>query len=131
MLIYFHTENLSSPNAGLIILTVLSVAILIALITLVEMVQLQLLHWGNTRQSMRASLVMNLTSSVAGIPLLVWFPHPNLPNLLLAWLLLVAIEGGVLTALRPRTPRYNWFVAAAANLASYLVLILPAFLFRG
>jgi hypothetical protein len=131
LLFYLHTEIFRSTSVGLIILTFFSVAILILLISLVEMVVLQLLHWGNTRQSMRASLAMNLISSVVGILLLVLFPQPSLRNLSIAWLLLVAIEGGVLTYIRRQTPRYNWFVAAAANLASYLVLILPAFLFRG
>jgi hypothetical protein len=107
------------------------VAILILLITLVEMVVLQLLRWGNTRQSMRASLAMNLTSSVVGILLLVLFPQPNVRNLLITWFILVIIEGGVLTRIRPETPRYNWFNAAVANLVSYIILIMPAFLFRG
>jgi hypothetical protein len=120
-----------SASLGLIVLTALSIAILIMLISLVEMVVLQLLHWGNTRQSMRASLLMNFTSSVVAIILLLLFPHPNIRNLLIAWLILVIIEGGVLTGLRPHTPRYNWVVAVLANLASYVILILPAFLFRG
>jgi hypothetical protein len=129
--LFYRTDLLRSGSAGLILLTALSIAILISLITLVEMVALQLLRWGNTRQSMRASLMMNLTSSVVGILLLVLFPHPNLRNLWIAWFILVIIEGGVLTRLRPQTPRYNWFIAAVANLASYIILILPAFLFRG
>ena len=129
---YFFRPDFYRPGGvGLLLLTALSIAILISLITLVEMVTLQLLRWGNTRQSMRASLAMNLTSSVVGILLLVLFPHPNVRNLLIAWLILVAIEGGVLTRIRPETPRYNWFTAAVANLASYIILILPAFLFRG
>jgi len=129
--LFYRTDLFRAGSAGLILLTAMSIAILILLITLVEMVALQLLRWGNTRQSMRASLMMNLTSSVVGILLLVLFPHPNLRNLWIAWLILVIIEGGVLTRLRPQTPRYNWFIAAVANLASYIILILPAFLFRG
>jgi len=130
--IYFRPSFLRPGGSiGLIILTAVSIAILMMLISLVEMVVLQLLHWGNTRQSMRASLVMNFTSSVVGVILLLLFPHPNIRNLIIAWLILVIIEGGVLTGLRPQTPRYNWMAAALANLASYVILILPAFLFRG
>jgi hypothetical protein len=130
--IIFRTNIIrSTGGAGLIILTALTIGILIMLITLVEMVCLQLLRWGNTRQSMRASLAMNLTSSVVGILLLLLFPQPNVRNLLIAWFILVVIEGGVLTFIRRETPRYNWFAAAIANFASYLILILPAFLFRG
>ena len=131
MSLFYRTDLFRAGSAGLILLTAISIAILILLITLVEMVALQLLRWGNTRQSMRASLLMNLTSSVVAIILLVLFPQPNARNLWIAWFFLVIIEGGVLTRLRPQTPRYNWFSAAVANLASYIILILPAFLFRG
>lgn len=127
----FSGQFQADIGIGFIILTILSVAILVFLIALVEMVALQLLRWGNTRQSLRASLAMNIVSSAAGILLLVLFPQPGLMDLLAGWFILVAIEGGVLTRLRPQTPRYNWFIAGAANLASYLILILPAFLFRG
>jgi len=130
--VYLQSETfLSGRDVGIYLLTALAVVILIMLIALVEMVTLQLLRWGNTRQAMRASLAMNLASSVIWILLLVLFSHPNLGNLLIAWVILVAIEGGVLILLRPQAPRYNMFVAAIANLASYLILILPAFLFRG
>jgi hypothetical protein len=118
-------------SVGFMILTALAVAILVFLIALVEMVVLQLLHWGNTRQALRASLAMNLPSSLVGIFLLLLFPQPDIRNLLIAWFILVAIEGYVLTRLRPQALRYNWFTAVVANLASYLILILPAFLFRG
>jgi hypothetical protein len=130
-LFYYRTDLLRSGSAGLILLTALSIAILILLITLVEMVALQLLRWGNTRQSMRASLMMNLTSSVVGILLLVLFPQPNVRHLLVAWPILFIVEGIVLSRIRPETIRFNWFAAAIANLASYIILILPAFLFRG
>ena len=118
-------------EVGFIILTALVFIIFLFLIVLVEMVVLQLLHWGNTRQAMRASLTMNIPSSVVGILLLLLFPHPNLRNLLIAWFFLVVIEGVVLTRIRPQNTRYNWLVVALANLASYVILILPAFLFRG
>jgi len=130
--LYLLTDNLrSNQNAGFFILTVIAVAIMIALIALVEMVVLQLVHWGNTRQAMRASLAMNLTSSLVGVCLLVLFPQPDVRNLLFAWFILVAFEGSVLTRIRPDALRYDWFAAVVANLASYIILVLPAFLFRG
>jgi hypothetical protein len=130
--LYYLTGNIR-PNepVGFYILTVLAVAILILLISLVEMVALQLLRWGNTRQVLRASLAMNLISSVVGIILLVLFPQPNVRNVLLAWPILFIVEGIVLSRIRPGTLVFNWFAAAVANLASYIILILPAFLFRG
>lgn len=74
---------------------------------------------------------MNIISSVVALLLLVRFPQPEIRNLLISWFLLVVIEGGVLNRISPGTPGYNWFVAAVANLVSYLILILPAFLSRG
>jgi hypothetical protein len=130
--LYILADKLRTQGtAGFYILAILAIAILIALIALVEMVTLQLLRWGNTRQSMRASLAMNLVSSLVVIFLIVLFPQPRLSHLWIAWFILVGIEGAVLTYIRPETPRYNWFAAAVANLASYLLLIQPAFLFRG
>ncbi len=129
---YFFTNIFrTGVGAGFIILVILLFAILIFLITLVEMVVLQLLQWGNTRQSLRASLAMNIPSSAAGMLLLLLFPHPDLRKLAIAWVIFVAIEGVVLSRIRPQTLRYNWLVTAIANLASYMILILPAFLFRG
>lgn len=125
-----HTAH-PAGTVGLYILVSLAVLILVSLITLVEAVALQLLRWGNTRQALRASLAMNLPSSAVGLILLWLFPQPDLRHLLIAWPLLVIIEAGVLTRIRPQTLRYDWLAAAIANLASYLLLILPAFLFRG
>lgn len=128
---YYRPGLGAGMNAGFILLTALIFIILIFLIALVEMVVLQLLHWGNTRQSMRASLAINIPSSLVGIVLLLLFPHPNLWRLAVAWFILVAVEGAILSRLRPQFPRYNWLVVALANLASYIILIVPAFLFRG
>jgi len=126
-----HTYLRPNEPVGFYILTLLAVAILILLISLVEMVALQLLRWGNTRQAMRASLAMNLISSLVGIILLGLFPQPNVRHLLAAWPILFIVEGIVLSRIRPEAIRFNWFAAAIANLASYIILILPAFLFRG
>jgi hypothetical protein len=119
------------PNVGYYILIFLALLILISLVILVEMVALQLLRWGNTRQSLRASLAMNLASSPVGIALLVLFPQPDIRKLLVAWPILAVIEGGVMTLLRPKTHLYGWLAVVVANLASYVLLILPVFLFRG
>ena len=61
----FHTIQLRSGGGiGFIFLTLLSVIIIFFLIALVEMVTLQLLRWGDARQALRASLSMNLLSSL-------------------------------------------------------------------
>ena len=121
----------SAPAVGFYILVTLAVLILVCLIILIEMVVLQLLQWGNTRQSLRASLAMNIPSSLVGLVLLVLFPQPDFINLLYAWPILVIIEGIILSRLRLQSAQFNWFAVVLANLASYLILILPAFLFRG
>jgi len=50
-------------------------------------------------------------------------------GLLLDFLLSVLIEGGVLMLFKRGAPRANWVAALAANAASYLIIILPLFIF--
>jgi len=128
---FLYLAGTARPNVGYYLLVFLALLILISLVILVEMVALQLLRWGNTRQSLRASLAMNLASSLVGIALLVLFPQPDIKKLLITWPILVLIEGGVMTLLRPKTRLYGWLAVVVANLASYALLILPVFLFRG
>jgi hypothetical protein len=120
----------ASGSPGSWILTILAFLILILLISLVEMVALQLLRWGDMRQAIKASLAMNIASSIIGIILLILVPRPHLGELLVAWVFLVLTEGSVLMRIRPGSPGYNWLASIVANAASYIILILPAFLYR-
>lgn len=116
---------------GMLLLTALALGIVWALIVLIELVVLQLLRWGNFRQALRASAIMNAISSVVGLVLLLAFPQPSVWGLLGSGALAGMIETAVLVRLRRGDVRENAIAALVANLASYLVLVLPAYLFRG
>ena len=101
--------------------------ILLCLIIIIETTALQLLKWGDLRTSLKAAAIMNLASSLAGFGLMALIPVLALPGLALAWIISVLIEWFVLHRLRPTNHRQALFIATVANLASYLILMLPAY----
>lgn len=108
----------------------LALLVVYLLISLVEMTVLQLLKWGDFRQAMKASLVMNAFSSLVNGFLLVIFQNPALWGLLVAWGLSLLVEGAVLHRLRPGTAVYNGLAVTLANTSSFLLVVLPAYLQR-
>lgn len=103
--------------------------IVFSLTVLIETVVMQLLRWGDFKQCGQASLGMNLASVLAWLIMLALVQEIGFIGLLVTMLLSFLIEGGVLARLRPGQLKYNFLVAFAANLASYLILLLPAFWF--
>jgi hypothetical protein len=49
-------------------------------------------------------------------------------GLLIAWAVSVMIEGVVLVLMNREAGRLNWRVAIVANIVSYVIFILPAYL---
>ena len=127
----FTSIDIPAPGLepGVLALTLAAVAILFCLMVLIESVVLQLLGWGDLKSSIRASLLMNLASAVLGIPALGLAPIVGLWGLLVAWTLSVVIEALVLARMGPGDKRYHWITALLANLASFVVLILPIYLY--
>jgi len=123
---------LDDPAPGLVLgqlaLTVGFLVFLFALIVLVESVVLQVLRWGSFKRSLRGAFWMNLASTLAGFLLLSLVPHLGFLALLVAWVLSVLIEWAVLARFQPGSRRYTLSLALSANLVSYLLLILPAYL---
>jgi len=115
---------LLSLGLGLIALLLLTL-----LITLVEGVVLALLKWNVFPRALVASLIINITSSLVGGLLLIFLQEFPLIWMLLAFVLSVSIEGAILLKIQPAFGRRTWLLALLANLASYLLLILPAYLF--
>jgi hypothetical protein len=113
---------------GLLAFGVVFVIILFALIVLVETVALQLLRWGDFKASLKASALMNLASTLLGLLFLWLVPVLGFVGIFIAWALSVLIEWLVLMRLRRGEKRQNLIVAAVANLASYLLLIVPSYL---
>jgi peptidoglycan/LPS O-acetylase OafA/YrhL len=98
------------------------------LITLVEGVVLTLLKWKSFRGSLVASLLMNAISSLLAAILLIFLQNTPVAWLIITFILSVIIEGLALVRIQPSSRWKSWFFSLAANLASYLILILPAYI---
>lgn len=125
------TFNFISPGMMILSLGLGLVALCLfnLLITLVEGVVLTLLNWKHFKGSLLASLGMNTVSSLAGLVLLIFLQNIPITWMIIAFFLSLVIEGVALTVIQPATGWKNWLYALAANLASYLILVLPAYLF--
>jgi hypothetical protein len=113
---------------GQLALTAGFLVLLFSLIVLIESVVLQVLHWGSFKRSLRGSFWMNLASTLAGFLVLGLVPRLGFLGLLVAWAISVLIEWAVLARFQPGNKRYTLSLALSANLVSYLLLILPAYL---
>jgi len=113
---------------GQLALTAGFLVLLFSLIVLVESVVLQVLRWGSFKRSLRGSFWMNLASTLVGFFVLSLVPRLGFLGLLVAWMLSVLIEWAVLARFQPGQKRYMVSLALSANLVSYLLLILPAYL---
>jgi hypothetical protein len=124
--------DLAGPGlvVGMLAFGVVFVVILFLLIVLVETAALQLLHWGDFKRSLRASFWMNLASTLVGLFFLWLVPALGWLGIFVAWALSVLIEWLVLTRLHPSEVRLNIMATLIANLASYLLLIVPSYLLR-
>jgi hypothetical protein len=119
------------PVLGILALEAAMLVIVFALIVLIESTVMQLLGWGDRRRSVKGALLMNLLSVIVTLIFLGLAPRWGISGLLLSGLASVLLEWLVLQRLEPGRGRYNLLVALAANLASYLLLLLPAFLMAG
>jgi len=113
---------------GQLALTAGFLILLFSLIVLVESVVLQVLRWGSFKRSLRGSFWMNLASTPVGFFILSLVPRLGFLGLLVAWAISVLIEWAVLARFQPSKTRYTLTIALSANLVSYLLLILPAYL---
>jgi hypothetical protein len=100
--------------------------VFLVVLLLLETLVLVLVKWAGFGKALLAALFMNLVSTIIGLIL-----DFTLWDWQLWWVILVAfavsviVEGVVLMLMRRTTPRLNIIAALAANLASYLILILP------
>ena len=102
--------------------------VLLCLIIIIESAVLQLLRWDGFKRSLLGALWMNLASTLVGLVFVLLATELGLFSLLVSWGLSVVIEAMVLMRLKPGARPHNWLASLIANLASYLILILPAFL---
>ena len=108
-------------GANLIILT--------PIISIIEAVVMFLLKWDKFLRSFWVSLLMNVISTIFGIgSVVVGFLFSDLSiwlQVILAFLLSVLLEGGVLVLMKQNATRLNWLTSLYTNIASYLLVIVP------
>jgi len=115
---------LVSLSMGLVALCLLTL-----LISLVEAVVLTLLKWNIFPRSLLAAVIINVVSSLVGGLLLIILQDIPLTWVVITLLMSIVIEGIILLKIQPGVGWRAWLIALAANLASYLLLILPAYLY--
>jgi hypothetical protein len=113
----------------LVVLGILALIVVYLLVGLIEGVVLTLLSWGSSRASMTVSIIMNLSSGLINGVLLILLQHTPLLWLPISFVLSLLIEISIMTYFKRETPAKNSLYALVINLASYIILILPAYYF--
>jgi len=123
--------DITGPAAPylLLIFGFLALIVVDLLIAVVEGVTLTLLSWNPFRASMMISFIMNIISGIATGVLLVLLQHSPFVWLPVSFILSLIIEVFVMTYFKRDAFRQNCWFVFLANLASYILLILPAFYF--
>ena len=121
-----------SPSASAVLLLILGfLALLVVdvLIALIEGVTLTLLRWNPFRQSLTISLIMNLISGIINSILLILLQRNPVYWLPASFVISLLIELFVMSYFKRQAIRQNSLFVVLANLASYILLILPAYYF--
>jgi hypothetical protein len=123
--------DITGPAAPYLLLIFGFLALLVVdlLIAIVEGVALTLLSWNPFRTSMMVSFIMNIISGIATGILLVLLQRSPLVWLPVSFIVSLIIEVFVMTYFKRDAFRQNCWFVFLANLASYILLILPAFYF--
>jgi hypothetical protein len=122
---------ISGPSATyfLLIFGFLALLVVNLLIALVEGVTLTLLGWNLFRISMKVSFIMNIISGIVNGILLVLLQRSPFVWLPVSFVISLIVEVFVFTYFKRDAFRQNCLFIFLANLASYLLLILPAYYF--
>lgn len=125
------STDISAPTSPflLLVLGVLALLVVYLLVALVEGVFLSLLNWHPFRASMFISVIMNITSGIINGILLILLQHTPYIWLPVSFVLSIVIELFIMTYYKREALRQNSFFALLVNLASYVILILPAYYF--
>jgi len=122
-----------SADSNLILFTILTfVALLMvyAMIVIIEVAVLQIMRWGEFRSCLKAGALMNIVSFLVGFGLMLLVPKPALWHLFIFMIIATLIEGIILGRFKPGSLKQNWLTALIANLASLIILLVPAFMFQ-
>ena len=130
-MLYSVHFDIAGPQALYASLGLGLVALIIGtlIIVFIEAAVLKLLKWGTFRRSLLAAFTMNLVTTLIGLCGLSFLFLTTAPVLIVEFLLSVLVEGGILVLFKRGAARENWLAALLANLASYLLVILPVYIF--
>jgi len=123
--------DITGPAAPylLLIFGFLALFVVNLMVALVEGVILTLLAWNPFKVTMMVSFIMNILSGIATGVLLVLLQRSPLVWLPVSFVVSLVIEVFVMTYFKRDAFRQNCWFVFLANLASYILLILPAFYF--
>src|SRR4030042_6536014 len=123
--------DITGPVAPYLLLVFGFLALLVVnlLIALVEGVTLTLLSWNLFRISMTVSFIMNIISGIVNGILLVLLQRSPFVWMPVSFVLSIIIEVFVMTYFKRDSFRQNILFVFLINLASYIILILPAYYF--
>jgi len=97
-----------------------NLVVVLALIIVIEALALRLMKWHSVGRCFLDSTLMNLASALVGF--LIFSAGLGWWSLLIAFVLSVVIEAGVLLLLKRHPARRTWLASLIANAASYAVL---------
>jgi hypothetical protein len=123
--------DITGPASGYLLLVFGFLALLVVnmLVTLIEGVALTLLAWNPFRASLKVSFIMNMISGIINGILLILLQRTPLVWLPISFVLSLLIEVFIMTYFKRAAIRQNSLFVLLANLASYIILILPAYYF--
>ena len=111
--------------------SLLGLCFITLIVILLESLVLWRLGWGLFKRALLAAFVMNIATSVLGVAVVPFTLQLRFWGLLIDFALSVLVEGGVLMFFKRGAARENWIAALAANSLSYLLVMLPLYLFFG
>jgi len=123
--------DITSPASPYLLLGFGFLALLVVniLLALVEGVILTLLSWNPFRASLTVSFIMNIASGFVNGILLVLLQRTPLLWVPISFVFSLILEGLVMAYFKRAAFRQNSLYVFLANLASYILLILPAYYF--
>ncbi len=113
----------------LILLGILALLVIDVIIAIIEGTALTLLKWNPFRTCLIVALIMNLVAGLINGILLVFLQRNPLVWLPVSFVISLIIDAFVLTYFKRQALGRNSLYALLVNLASYILLILPAYYF--
>ena len=123
--------DITGPASGYLLLGFGFLALLVVnlLVALIEGVTLTLLAWNPFRSTLTVSFIMNMISGIINGILLILLQRTPIVWLPISFILSLLIEGFIMTYFKRDAIRKNSLFVLLANLASYVLLTLPAYYF--